>query len=261
MRRFHIIGNWKMHGSRSSLLALTQSLLGGMLNLPSLEVGVCPPFVYLDAIHGVLSSNNGQIKLGAQDVCDKEEGAYTGQVSASMLKEMGCSMVIVGHSERRHGCFESPDWVAQKAKAALEKGLQPIVCIGETLEERDAFKTKLVLKAQLAPIISLGEKALSQMVLAYEPVWAIGTGKTATPEQAQEIHAWIREEVAKEAKLVAQSLPILYGGSVKPNNAFELFKCPDIDGGLIGGASLNAGDFIEICQCAIKVLESMAAEG
>lgn len=249
-----------MHGNRAQLAALSQGILSSITNLPAgVKVGLCPPSVYIDHIQKLLSSTASPIKVGAQDVSAFEEGAHTGQVAASMLKDLGCTYCIVGHSERRHGCFETPMDVAQKTKQALSQGLTPIVCVGETLSARDDGQTEQVILSQLTPIIGLGDSSLTNIVVAYEPVWAIGTGKTASPEQAQEIHAFIRQEVAKLHPSVAQSLPILYGGSVKPDNAQALLSCPDIDGGLIGGASLDEEAFVTICRQAFKVADTAAA--
>lgn len=260
MRNIHVIGNWKMHGNRAQLAALTQGIIASLTNLPSMvKVGICPPFVYLDHIQKLLSSAASPIELGAQDASSQEEGAFTGQVSSNMLKDLGCNYTIVGHSERRHGCFETPMDVALKVKNVIKDEMTPVVCVGETLSAREDDQTEQVILSQLTPVLNLGIEAISKMVIAYEPVWAIGTGKTATPEQAQEIHAFIRQEVAKVDQDVAQSLAILYGGSVKPSNALALFQCPDIDGGLIGGASLDEEAFIEICRFAFKVAETEAA--
>jgi triosephosphate isomerase (TIM) len=260
MRNIYVIGNWKMHGNRTQLAALTQGILASLTNLPSMvKVGICPPFVYLDHIHRLLSSAASPIELGAQDISSHEEGAYTGQVASNMLKDFGCHYTIVGHSERRHGCFETPMDIALKTKNVISNGVTPIVCVGETLSAREDGQAEQVIISQLTPILNLGEEYLSKIIIAYEPVWAIGTGKTASPEQAQEIHAFIRQEVAKRSQDVAQSLAILYGGSVKPDNALELFKCPDIDGGLIGGASLDEEAFIDICRFAFKAAETEAA--
>lgn len=257
MRNLLIIGNWKMHGNWETSHALLHRLHESLNKFPNaIKIGVCPPFVYLERTHNFLSSHQSLIKLGAQDVSTEENGAYTGQISAAMLQDVGCEWVIVGHSERRHILNESSEQVAQKAMMALKSKLTPIICIGETLKERENSRTQQVLAEQLAPVLALGDN-LSKIVVAYEPVWAIGTGLSATPEQAQEIHAWVREEVAKVDQNVAQSLPILYGGSVKPSNALELFGCPDVDGGLIGGASLDAGTFFEICKSAYNLAEDM----
>lgn len=254
MRNCYIIGNWKMNGDQVSLATLIKDIQQTLSDIsPSVRVGVCPPFVYLPMIHQLLVQRSSSILLGAQDVAEADTGAYTGQVSAAMLKDVGCQSVIVGHSERRIGLHEMPKQVAQKTAQALDNGLTPIVCLGETLEEQEQDATEQVIQRQLDPILALGPEKLKNMIFAYEPVWAIGTGKTATPEQAQQIHAFIRQEVAKQGVDVAQSLPILYGGSMKPDNALELLQCPDIDGGLIGGASLKALDFVSICQFAGQV--------
>ncbi len=260
MRNIHVIGNWKMHGKRAQLAALTQGILCSITDLPKgVSIGICPPHTYLDHIQKLLSSAASQIKLGAQDISAQEEGAYTGQVSGSMVRDLGCHYAIVGHSERRHGCFETPMDIAQKTKIALANDLIPVVCVGETLSAREDDQTEQVILGQLTPVLALSEADLAKIIIAYEPVWAIGTGKTASPIQAQEIHAFIRKEVAKKSITVAQSLPILYGGSVKPENALTLFQCADIDGGLIGGASLDEEAFVKICRDAFKVADKAVA--
>lgn len=254
MKKLYVIGNWKMHGDYQTLTTLIKDIQQTLTDLsPSVTVGVCPPYVYLPQIRQILLDLNSSIQLGAQDVAEVESGAYTGQVSASMLQDVGCQNVIVGHSERRQGCNETPKQVAHKAAQALECGLTPIVCVGETLDEMEQGITEQVIQRQLEPILGLGEQALAKIMIAYEPVWAIGTGKTATPEQASQVHGFIRKEVAKQGQDVAKSLPILYGGSMKPENALELLQSTDIDGGLVGGASLKALDFASICQFASQV--------
>ena len=254
MKKLHVIGNWKMHGDSQTLGTLIKDIQQTLTDLsPSVTVGVCPSFVYIPQIQTFLSTKSSSILLGAQDVAEVDSGAYTGQVSASMLKDVGCNMVIVGHSERRQGCHELPKQVANKAAQALEHGLTPIVCVGETLDENEQGITEQVIQRQLEPVLALGAKALEKIMIAYEPVWAIGTGKTATPEQASQVHGFIRKEVAKHATDVAKFLPILYGGSMKPENALELLQSADIDGGLVGGASLKALDFVSICQFASQV--------
>jgi triosephosphate isomerase (TIM) len=244
-RRQLIVGNWKMHGSR----AANAELLAGILAARpyTADVAVCVPAVFLSETAATLAAS--EIRWGAQDVSAHEQGAYTGEVSAAMLREQGCRYTLVGHSERRAYHAESDTLVAQKAQAALAKGVTPIVCVGETLAERDAGQTEVVVKRQLAAVIHQLAHCAAEMVVAYEPVWAIGTGRTATPEQAQAVHAVLRAQL-QAATGHAERMTILYGGSVKPDNAATLFAQADIDGGLIGGASLKAADFIAICRAA-----------
>jgi triosephosphate isomerase len=240
-----VAGNWKMHGSLGSNLALLTAVRGGAAALKG-QMAVCVPYPYLAQAQAVLAGSN--VAWGAQDVSEHAQGAYTGEVSAGMLNDFGCRYVIVGHSERRSYYGDTDVVVAAKFAAALKAGLTPILCVGETLAEREAGITAEVVIRQMDAIMSAsGVAALGGAVVAYEPVWAIGTGKTATPAQAQEVHAMIRDRVARDDKAVAGVLQILYGGSVKPANARELFGQPDIDGGLIGGASLVADDFLGIC--------------
>jgi triosephosphate isomerase len=240
-----VVGNWKMHGSH----AANAQLLGGLQAAGPwvAEVAVCPPFPYLAEV--ALSLQGGELAWGAQDCSAHESGAHTGEVSAAMLAEFGCRYVIVGHSERRAAHAESDRLVAEKAKAALAHRLTPVVCVGETLAERDAGSTEAVVARQLAAVSALLGERTTQVVLAYEPVWAIGTGKTATPAGAQAVHAFLRRQLAG-AVHAGEGVRILYGGSVKPDNAAQLFAQVDIDGGLIGGASLKAADFIAICRAA-----------
>ena len=238
-----------MHGSRGENAQLLDGLVQGLPALTSADIAVCPPFVYLWETARVLKSS--AIAVGAQSVCAEAVGAFTGEVSASMLKDIGCTYVIIGHSERRAIYREDDALVARKFLAVQSQGLIPILCVGETLEEREHGKTNSVVSRQLAAVLDVaGVGALSKAVLAYEPVWAIGTGKTATPEQAQEVHAHIRGEVARSDANIAGGLRILYGGSVKAANAREIFAMPDVDGGLIGGASLKADEFLKICAAA-----------
>jgi triosephosphate isomerase len=240
-----VAGNWKMHGSLAANLALLTSVRAGAAGLKA-QVAVCVPYPYLAQAQSALAGSN--VAWGAQDVSEHAQGAYTGEVSASMLSDFGCRYVILGHSERRAYYGDTDAVVAAKFSAALKGGLTPILCVGETLAEREANVTADVVIRQLGAVLATsGVAALAKAVLAYEPVWAIGTGKTATPAQAQEVHALIRARVAKDDRQVAAGLQILYGGSVKPGNAKELFGQPDIDGGLIGGASLVAEDFLGIC--------------
>lgn len=250
MRTRIVAGNWKMHGSRKQLDALLGGVLAGLQAGNDAEVLVCPAFVYLQAAAARIGGAG--IRLGAQDVCEQSgEGAYTGEVSASMLRDVGCSHVIIGHSERRAMFGDSDHKVAEKFVAARAAGLIPVLCVGETLEEREANATEQVVGRQLGAVVEhAGIAALADAVLAYEPVWAIGTGRTASPEQAQQVHAYIREQLAQRDAKIAGSLRILYGGSVKPGNAAEIFAMPDVDGGLIGGASLQAEDFLQIVAAA-----------
>jgi triosephosphate isomerase len=244
-----VAGNWKMHGNLAANRELLDSLVASLQPDAGLEFSVCVPFPYLPQVAQVLADSG--IGWGAQTLSEHQAGAYTGEVSGAMLKEFGCRHVIVGHSERRQMFGESDAIVGAKFVAARRSGLLPIVCVGETLVERERGDTEAVLGRQLdAVVAAAGASALSGAVLAYEPVWAIGTGKTASPEQAQAVHGYIRARVAQRNAAVAAELTIIYGGSVKPGNAGELFAQPDIDGGLIGGASLVAEDFIAICKCA-----------
>lgn len=245
MRRRIVAGNWKLHGSRDFATGLVGGVAAG-LPVEGVELVVLPPLPYLgDLIEDFEGSG---IEFGAQDVSANRKGAYTGEVSASMLADVGARYGLCGHSERRQYHHESSELVARKAAAAVEAGLAPIVCVGERLEEREAGTTESVIAAQLAPVLAIGADALAGAVIAYEPVWAIGTGRTATPEQAQAVHAFIRAQVAAVDAKIAGSLPILYGGSVKPDNAAALFSQPDVDGGLIGGASLVADEFLAIAR-------------
>jgi triosephosphate isomerase (TIM) len=245
MRRKLVVGNWKMNGNR---LANTELLAGIEAAGPFVaDVAVCAPHPYLSEV--ALSLQGKRIGWGAQDCSSHESGAYTGEVSAAMLAEFGCKYVIVGHSERRAYHAESDQVVADKAKAALGHNLIPIVCVGETLAEREANQTDAVVKRQMSAVIHTLGHCISQIVVAYEPVWAIGTGKTASPEQAQAVHALLRLQL-HAATPKSDEMQILYGGSVKPDNAAILFSQPDIDGGLIGGASLKAADFVAICRAA-----------
>jgi len=239
-----------MHGSLGESRGLVEALRAGVTAGAPAMMLLCPPYVYLPAVHGWL--HGSAIALGAQDVADKAgSGAYTGEVSGQMLRDVGCSHVIVGHSERRALYSETDAVVATKFKAAQVAGLVPIVCVGETLEQREAGQTRSVISGQVAAVVdSAGVQAFAKAVVAYEPVWAIGTGRTATPEQAQEVHAFIRGMIAKRDATIAAGLSILYGGSVKGANARDLFAMADIDGGLVGGASLVAAEFLEIFRAA-----------
>ena len=237
-----------MHGSRSENAGLVEAIVSSP-GLDSADCAVCPPFVYLADVVRML--RDSAVTLGAQDVCAEAQGAYTGEVSAAMLRYVGCTMAIVGHSERRALFGESDQLVARKFAAAQAQGLVPILCVGESLAEREAGETPAIVARQLDAVLELvGAAALGTAVLAYEPVWAIGTGRNATPGQAQEVHAFIRGRIAaRDAKIAAQ-VRILYGGSVKAGNAAELFAQPDVDGGLIGGASLKAEEFLAIVAAA-----------
>ena len=249
MRRPFVAGNWKMNGSREDARALLAGVCEGARRLPAVDVGVCPPFVYVTDASAAIGE--GPVCLGGQSCAAAERGAFTGEVSAPMLADVGCSFVLVGHSERRTLYGESDTDVASKAGAALAAGLAPVVCVGETLEEREADRTESTVARQIDAVIDrLEAGALARIVIAYEPVWAIGTGRTATPEQANAVHAFLRERIAARDPEVASALRILYGGSVKPENAARIFAEPDVDGGLIGGASLDVEDFIDICRAA-----------
>ena len=246
MKKKLIAGNWKMNGGLAANEALAKALLGG-LSVPACNVAVCAPAPYLAQLQVLLA--NSAIALGAQDVSAHESGAYTGEVSVAMLKEFGVRYAIVGHSERRQYHGETDAAVATKAQRALAAGITPIVCVGETLAEREAGKTEEVVKRQLAAVIHANGHCISEIVVAYEPVWAIGTGKTASPEQAQQVHAVLRAQL-RAASDHADRIAILYGGSMNAANAAQLLAQPDIDGGLIGGASLKAPDFLTIIAAA-----------
>ncbi len=251
MRRKLVVGNWKMVGTLARNKVLLEGVLAGVRDLRNADCAVCVPFPYLAQAQSLLQGSS--IGWGAQNLSQHAEGAYTGEVCAGMLVDFGCKYAIVGHSERRNLYQESDEVVAAKFDTALKAGLQPILCVGETLAEREAGVTDEVVARQLDAVLNrAGVKALAKAVVAYEPVWAIGTGKTASPDQAQAVHAFIRQRVAKLDGQVAQGLCILYGGSVKAANAVELFSMPDIDGGLIGGASLIAEDFVAICRAGQK---------
>ena len=247
MRRSLVAGNWKMNGS----VAMTDDLLTGLKegivqSLPDVDVVVCPPFLYIPLAVQMLAGST--IKVGAQNLDIHKPGAYTGEIAAEMLREQRCGYVIVGHSERRALYGESSDLVAQKVKAAMAAELKPIVCVGETLEERERGDTGRVVREQLMSVLDLnGVDIFPFAIVAYEPVWAIGTGRSASPDQAQEVHALIRESIAELNPGVADQTRLLYGGSVKPENAQGIFSSPDVDGGLIGGAALVASDFLSIC--------------
>ena len=248
MRQPLVAGNWKLNGNKQFIDNLLHGILSGLQDVKKAEVAVCAPYVYIPQVADSLK--NSPIKYGAQNVSEYESGAYTGEISASMLQEFGCNYAIVGHSERRSIYGESDQQVANKFVAAQQAGIRPILCVGELLEERESGETEAVVARQLDAVVeTAGIESLKDAVIAYEPVWAIGTGKTASPEQAQEVHAFIRQRLANSSAEVADLVQILYGGSVKADNAQSLFAQADIDGGLIGGASLDAKDFLSIC-CA-----------
>ena len=248
MRKKLVAGNWKMHGSRSMATALVNDVAAG--KPASIDVIVFPPFPYLAELASQHASSG--LGIGAQDVSEHEgQGAYTGEVSAAMLADVGAQWALVGHSERRHYHGENDELVARKFAAAKAGGLTPILCVGETLEQHEAGEAKAVIARQLQAVLTLnGIASFDTAVIAYEPVWAIGTGRTATPELAQQVHAFIRSQLEKEEVIIARLTRLLYGGSVKAANAAELFAQADVDGGLIGGASLTASDFLGICAAA-----------
>ena len=249
MRQPLVAGNWKMNGSLDSITALVEGLKAGMGSVTTAEMAVCPPFVYIPTVASLIG--DASISLGAQDVNDQEAGAHTGEVAPGMLTDVGCKYAIVGHSERRSIYGESDAFTASKFAAARKAGLVPILCVGELLEEREQGITEQVVSRQLDAVIDLeGIGALADAVIAYEPVWAIGTGKTATPDQAQDVHAYIRGKLAALDSAVADKVQILYGGSMNAGNAAELLAMADIDGGLIGGASLKPADFLAIGAAA-----------
>lgn len=245
MRRMLVAANWKMHGS----MALTDTLVGALVqNPPACEVVVFPPFPYLPR---AAVQAGGVVGVGAQDLSAHAQGAYTGEVAGAMLREVGAHYVLVGHSERRQYHSETDELLAAKLERALDAGLVPVLCVGETLEERERGVTEQVVGRQVqVPFRLLGGERLASLVIAYEPVWAIGTGRTATSAQAQAVHAFIRSQVAKHDVKLSKLIRLLYGGSVKAANAPELFAQPDVDGGLVGGASLVAEEFLAICAAA-----------
>ncbi|WP_075187667.1 triose-phosphate isomerase [Teredinibacter haidensis] len=245
MRRQIVIGNWKMNGNTTANQKLLAGLVDAWTGVHQAEVAVCPPYPYLAAAAAQLENSN--IGLGAQDLSKNGNGAYTGEISGEMLVDSGCRYVLVGHSERREYHGESSQLVAEKFQVALDHGLIPVLCVGETLEEREDDKTFDVIGKQLLAVVDhCGLPGVAKGIIAYEPVWAIGTGKTATPEMAQDVHSYIREVLGPEG----DSMRILYGGSVKPDSAEGLFAKKDIDGALVGGAALNAEDFVAICRAA-----------
>ena len=245
MRPSLIAGNWKMNGNLQFAIDLVEGIMAG--DAGKAELAICPPAVYLMKLGGMLAQS--KIALGAQNVCDREAGAFTGEIAASMLRECGCRYALVGHSERRSLYAESDQLVASRFAMAMQAGLTPILCVGETLEERENGVTESVVDRQIDAVIETsGIEGIAQSVIAYEPVWAIGTGQVATPEQAQAVHAFIRKKIAQMDDGIAQKVQILYGGSMNPANASELLSQSDIDGGLIGGAALKADDFLAIAQ-------------
>lgn len=252
MRQGLVAGNWKMNASSEAVSSLMEGIVAGMATVDNVEVVVCPPFPYLSQVAGLVG-DGASIGVGAQNIClVSGTGAYTGEVSDQMLKDIGCQYVIVGHSERRSLYGETDAVVAEKYDVVHAAGMTPILCVGESLEERESGQTEAVVARQLDALLDskAGVAGLASAVIAYEPVWAIGTGMTATPEQAQDVHAFIRQRIAERDAGIAEGLRLLYGGSVKGSNAEELFAKPDIDGGLIGGASLMADDFLAICRAA-----------
>ena len=249
MRQPLVAGNWKMNGSRASVAELLGGLKAGIGQVTTAEVAVCAPAIYLPDTQAALTAT--PIKWGGQDLSVHASGAYTGEIAGSMLNDFGCHYVIIGHSERRAYHAETDETVAQKFAAARAVGLVPILCVGETLEEREQGITEEVVGRQLDAVVAhCGIDTVGEGVIAYVPVWAIGTGMTATPEQAQQVHAFIRARLAAGSQAVADGMRILYGGSMNPKNAAELVAQPDIDGGLIGGASLKAPDFLAVCSAA-----------
>lgn len=252
MREFLIAGNWKMNSSIRASEALVDGIVAGVPAGGGFQLLVCPPYPYLTTVAARLTGSN--VKLGAQNVSEHEAGAYTGEVAPSMLKDVGCEFVIVGHSERRAMYAESSAQVAAKFQAAQAAGLTPVLCVGETLSEREDGQTEAVVDEQLGAVLdAAGIAAFNSAVIAYEPVWAIGTGKTATPEQAQEVHRHIRAQLEMKDAGIAAGVQILYGGSMKGENAGGLLAMSDIDGGLIGGASLKASDFLAIAAAAAAI--------
>ncbi len=245
-RQSLIVANWKMNGSLDSIRRLVGAIVPGIKDVPG-EVLICPPFVYIAELVKLLEKTT--IRLGAQNVSQMESGAFTGEIAPPMLKDLACEYVIVGHSERRMLYNESATQIARKFVAVQASGIIPILCVGELLEDRNARGTEAVIAKQLDTVIEVaGIKAFRQAVIAYEPVWAIGTGKTALPEQAQEVHEFIRLRLARHDHKTADSVRIIYGGSIKADNAEQLFELADVDGGLIGGASLVAKEFLAICH-------------
>ncbi len=246
MRQRLVLGNWKMNGCQASI----DTLLNEILTAPDdalIRAGIIPPSLYIPYVASKLKGSS--LALGAQNIYPKDQGAFTGEISCSMLKDFNCTYVLVGHSERRQTFKEDENFVAQKFHHVKEHGMIPVLCLGETWQERENNQTQLVIANSLRAVLERHAQALDGAIVAYEPVWAIGTGKTATPDEAQEVHHFIREFVAQYDQSTAEKLTILYGGSVTAKNAHELFAMPDVDGGLIGGASLDATQFLEIIKC------------
>jgi len=245
MRKKHIAGNWKMNGSEASVTALADALAKASLP-PNIDITVFPAAVHLKTAREILK--NSPVRVGAQNCYIKDSGAFTGEISPLMLRDLGCTAVLAGHSERRQLFHEDPEFVAQKVEAALKAGITPFLCVGETRTEREAGQTEHVILEQLNPVLKkISINALKNCIIAYEPVWAIGTGLTATPDEAQAVHAFIRNHLSKSDANIARNVQILYGGSVKAANAAELFAMPDVDGALVGGASLQVEEFLAIC--------------
>lgn len=247
MRHKIIAGNWKMNGQLQQVIQLTTELLELLDFDTNTQVVVMPPAIYIPQVNDLLAMS--AVHVGAQNVYPKNSGAYTGELSAPMLKDFNCRYVLVGHSERRHCFHEDENFVAQKFHHAKEHDIIPVLCVGETLEEREKGLTEQIIAKQILAVSGHDKTCFQNCVVAYEPVWAIGTGKTALPEQAQEVHQFIRRLIAEINSNDAERLPLLYGGSVNENNARALFAMPDVDGGLVGGASLNAKQFVEIIKC------------
>lgn len=246
MRRSLVVGNWKMNGTLASAESLAKGIIAGLTE-NSADIAICVPYVHLSIVSAAVKGSF--LAVGAQNVADKASGAYTGEISAAMLSEFNCKYALVGHSERRSYYGDTDESVAARFCQAQTQNIIPVLCVGETLEQREQDQTFAVINAQLDAVINLaGIEAFSSAVIAYEPVWAIGTGKTASDEQAQEVHHYIRQYIAAKDQVIADKIQILYGGSAKPDNAKGLFAMPDIDGGLIGGASLDAESFLKIYQ-------------
>ena len=253
MRKPIVAGNWKMNGDLESTKHLVAAILEGLRSVTDTETIIFPPYVYLDSvgqqIRDAKISNPNKLLCGVQDICENENGAFTGEISIEMLQDFYCSHIIIGHSERRHLYQESNELSAKKFMTVTNTSLIPILCLGETLEERSNDQTEKIISTQLETVITTsGIESFQNAIIAYEPVWAIGTGQTATPEQAQNVHEYIRSLITKYSQGCAKDIRILYGGSVNAKNAKSIFSMPDIDGGLIGGASLNAKDFLTICE-------------
>jgi triosephosphate isomerase len=252
MRQSFVVGNWKMYTNAASARSLAEFVVRGLAGDKRVRVGLCPPFPYLSVVADAIKGS--AVELGAQNCYSEKEGAFTGEVSPAMLVDVGCKFVILGHSERRHKLGESNEFINLKVHAALAAGLEVILCVGETLEQRQTNRMEAVLISQLSgSLAGVNEEMLDRLVLAYEPVWAIGTGVNATPEQAQAVHAFLRERMGRHfSPTAAAKLVMPYGGSVKPDNAASLLSQPDVDGGLIGGASLKADQFLAIIKAGVR---------